>query len=171
VKPFWTTWKKIAVTILLAVIAFLLFGCSSPSPVPCDTTNEGQQTSVPFLEAQYHAYNESYFSNRLPAHVDIALDLGGDRMAETWCKDRDGQDCQIRFNMRYSAAERTSLEVLAHEMCHMKVWSKNLPQDKPEFQTQLQYDHNRIWRSCMVELDSAGLFRDIIIDNYDEEVR
>lgn len=167
---FWTFWKKAAVVVVLAVIAFLLFGCSDSMSSTSYSSLDGPEATVNFVHTNYRSYNDQYFHNQLPPNVDISLDLGGNAMAETYCLNDNGTDCTIRFNMHYSAAERVADENLLHEMCHIKVWSQTLPQNRPQLMDKLAYDHSRAWRACMEGLYVNGVFHDLIIDNYDKRV-
>ncbi len=171
-KKFWTIPMKIALTIALAVLFFWLFGCSCPQeinvvylPVPLSASGD---TDVQFLQSSYRNFNEQYFNNHLDKNTKISVELGGENMADTWCDNDDGTGCTIKFNLHYVASPRVGQSTLLHEMCHVKIWSKNLPQNRPEFTDQQHYDHGRLWRTCMLNLDSQGAFREINIDYYRE---
>lgn len=164
-KPFWTLPKKVVFTILLAVLAFWLFGCC-PS---VSTTSHGE-TDTAYLQQLFAIYNDQYFNNHLPKVPKIDTENGGPDMADSWCDDEQGTSCHISFNLHYTAAPRTSQAVLLHEMCHIKVWSKDLAKNKPAMMSESEYFHGHLWRSCMLSLDSEGAFREINIDYYQEEL-
>lgn len=170
-KVFWTTPKKIAITILLALLASALFGCASVSEqavrFPPRTENNGD-TDLDFLKKSYSAYNSGYFNDKLSKNTRISYDLGGLDMADTAC-DNNGDYCVMRFNPHYVAAPRVANGVMLHEMCHIKTWTKSLEADRPAMQDKSRYDHNKSWRSCMLELDMHDAFREINIDYYTEK--
>ena len=159
----------IILTILLAVLTSLLFGCSSPEPVSISEPSPvNGDTDVTYLKQLYKTYNEEFFNNHLPKDTEITTELGGvDDMANTWCKKDDGTACKIQFNLHYVAAPRSAQATLLHEMCHVRVWSKVLPDARPAIIDQNVYYHGRTWRSCMLAVDAAGAFRQINIDYYD----
>lgn len=171
-KAQWTTGKKVAITIILAVICWALFGCAespgaqSGGTFPSQTSTDTDQA---FLRKMYFNYNMTYFENKLPHDTVIKYDLGDGDQADTSCLGNDGTDCTIRFNPHFVAAQRNAEIVLLHEMCHIKVWSKTLIGDMPPSADRSRYDHGRVWRACMVQLDSQDAFRDIVIDYYGEK--
>lgn len=171
-KKFWTVWKQIAFTIMLAILAVVLFGCSPPSEkfvdVPLPSASNGE-TDAAYLQHLYEIYNEQYFQNHLDKAPKINIELTGNNMADTWCDNPDGTGCAIRFNMHYVAAPRVGQTTILHEMCHIKVWPQTFA-NQPLLPSTV-YDHGRSWRSCMLALDMQGAFRQINIDFYNEEVR
>ena len=146
---------KISTKIGIAVIAAILFFCA---------TQLFGDTSVSLLQRTYTAYNEQYFGDKLPKVDDVAisLDLHDDGFVATTDKGLDGEHFRIRFNMKYAAAEKFAQATLLHEMCHMKTWDKDR-----DFMGAWE-EHGKLWRSCMLTLDSEGAFRDLEIDNYRE---
>lgn len=154
------TRNKILLTIFLAVLAVWLFGCAQEhtSPVSATTILETNRVTTKYLETVYAAYNEEFFQNKLSPSTTIDL-LEEKDMASTLC---ENGVCNIKFNLRYVAARRTAAIVMLHEMCHIKVWNKEM-----DIFGQ-QVEHGKLWRSCMLELDAAGAFRELIIDNYSE---
>jgi hypothetical protein len=162
---------KIVLTILLGVIAFLLFGHApqqepSMPEVYVDTpvTTMGE-TDAAYLHQLYDTYNAVYFHDRLPKNIKIDLSEHTKRMASSFCHDDAGTNCEISYNERYTLAPRVADFTMLHEMCHIKVWST----DRDFFGVQI--DHGRLWRSCMLQIDMQGGFRQIIIDNYFEGPR
>jgi hypothetical protein len=169
---FWTLPKKIAFTVALGVIAWMLFGCGSrdkffPTPLPSTT---GGDTDAMYLQHLYATYNEQYFQNRLTLTPVITVDLTGPNEADTGCDGNDGTGCTIRFNLHYTAAPRTAQSVLLHEMCHIKVWKTHVSTDSFPPDPASEFYHDRSWRSCMLSLDAEGAFRVINIDYYREDV-
>jgi hypothetical protein len=155
-----TTREKVLLTILLAVIASWLSGCNSSSASTSD-----ELPNVAFFQQIYDTYNNQYFDNKLPKTVDIDLLEPNDKfMASTMC-DSIGVNCKIHFNMKYVSADRVARITMKHEMCHVKTWMKDMDS------LGMQVEHGKIWRSCMLQLDIQGAFRQDIIDGYVEEIR
>ena len=150
---------KILITILLAVLFWDLFGCAPEhTAVSATTILETNRVTVGYLETLYAVDNEAFFHNKLPPATTIDL-LEEKDMASTLC---ENGVCNIKFNLKYVAARRTVALVMLHEMCHIKVWNKEMDVFGQ------QVEHGKLWRSCMLELDAAGAFREILIDNYSE---
>jgi hypothetical protein len=171
---FWTTPKKIAFTIALAVIVWMLVGCNPyandkffPMPLPSPS---GGDTDAMYLQHLYATYNEQYFHNRLTTTPYITMDLANENEADTECTGDDGSGCTIRFNLHYVAAPRTAQSVLLHEMCHIKVWKTHISQAVFPPDSSSEFYHDRVWRSCMLSLDAEGAFRVINIDYYREDI-
>jgi hypothetical protein len=153
---------KIAIAILLAILFYLLTGCAEQPQVKTgvfDSANPpAPQTTIPYLEKDYRDYNEAYFQNRLPMNPRITLDESDEeRMASTRCN-VDGEDCTIRFNLKFVLAQRMASLTLLHEMCHVRAWKRELEVG--------ENSHGRSWRTCMTQLDTQSAFRHVIIDNY-----
>lgn len=167
-QKFWTTPKKIILTILLAVLWFQIFSCSArqADPLPSTMPSDSDAT-VPMAFSIYTEYNQQYFQDRLPHDIEIKTTDTPHTMAETGCND-EGQDCSIAINLKYVAAPRELRSALVHEMCHIKEWKKTLLSDKPENMDKDEWDHGRAWRACMLEADLHGVFREINIDYYHE---
>jgi hypothetical protein len=161
-----TTREKVLLTILLAVIASWLSGCCRPAPklehyvaVPAPTSGDGLPDAA-FFQKTYAIYNDAYFQNRLPKIIVIDLLEPNDKfMASTMCDDI-GVNCKMHFNLKYVSADRIAKITLKHEMCHVKTWMRDM-----DF-LGVQNDHGPIWRSCMLQLDMQGAFRQDIIDGY-----
>lgn len=172
---FWTTPKKIAITIALTVLVWMLFGCAYPShadilvETAAHATLNGD-TDAAFLQHEYASFNDQLFGNHLTKTPKIDIDLHNTDMADTTCTN-DGTDCTLSFNMRYVAAPRIAESILLHEMCHIKVWSKHLPPSGENPNPGSEFYHDRSWRACMLSLDSSGAFRQINIDFYHEDIR
>ena len=156
---------KILITIALAVIFFCLFGCTPPpcTPRPPQPLASGfGVTTQDYLERTYKIYNEQYFGNRLTKspRIDMSESYA---MATTMCHP-DGT-CSIQFNEKYIAAQRVADFTVLHEQCHIATWAM-------EFDSfGNQDEHGKLWRSCMLKLDAAGAFREIIIDHYTEGMK
>lgn len=165
---FWTLPKKIALTIMLAIIAWMLFGCSDDKffehPIP---TSANGDTDVTYLERLYATYNEQYFQKRLPLSVKIDIDNHTTNIADTVCN-QQATDCSISFNMKYAAAPRVAEAVMLHELCHIKLWEKHVSHDVFPPSSGSEFYHDSSWRSCMLSLDAQGAFRIINIDYYRE---
>jgi hypothetical protein len=158
-----STRAKFLLTVVLAVLWWLAFGCSTAPTVERERYAVppvifGDDTTLDYLQRLYPVYNEVYFDNKLPKDTVIDLSEAHD-MATTVC-DPSGTGCSIRFNLKYVAAPRTAQTTMLHEMCHIKTRSA-------EFAAVGSYNqHSKIWRSCMLTLDMQGAIRDILIDNY-----
>lgn len=107
------------------------------------------------LDVWYNDYNNHYFYGRLPHDVVIDYSESSQYMATT-SKMSDGR-FHIAFNEKYTAAERVAHLILLHEMCHVKTW------DDPDHSHE---NHGKMWRACMLELDTEGAFRAELIDGY-----
>ena|SRR5208337_305062 len=156
------TRDKILLAIVLAFLVSWLFGCGKqdcPVSAPSSTTGE---TDTAYLERVYRTYNDGYFQNRLTQTPKIDMDES-QNMATTICKE-DGS-CFMHFNFHYVAAPRVARYVMLHEMCHIKTWDKDMQKIGGNWE---QVDHGKVWRSCMLQLDAEGAFREILIDNYEE---
>ncbi len=152
--------KKALITIALAVLAWWLFGCGGGPELPSTPTVANDAVTVDYLEKLYATDNEEFFRNKLPKNPRIDL-LEEQYMASTVCSD-DGKDCVVKFNLKYVAARRVADFTILHEMCHIKTWGK----DVDDFGQEIV--HGKLWRSCMLQIDQRGAFREILIDNYRE---
>ncbi len=133
---------------ILAVLIILAMGMPAQQPRPF--------YSVGFLQAVYAAYNEAYFCNTLPKEVVLDFSLhNSDRIAQTTHLQMFGP-FRISFNKDFAKAERVQELFLLHEMCHIKTWK----------QGENNNDHGSDWQACMVTVDAADGFRDILIENY-----
>jgi hypothetical protein len=150
------TRTKVLILIALAILFSWLFGCapSREHYVPVMST-AGGDTSVEYLQQLYITYNYGYFHNRLPTNVTIDLNEKTD-MASTSCKN---DACVLSFNPKYVAAPRVADFTMLHEQCHVKTWGLDE-----------KHAHGKVWRACMIQLDMEGAFRQIIIDDYREEM-
>lgn len=142
---------------VLLLVTLLLAGCGQ-TPAPCVPSPSPYPTvTVEYLERLYAIDNDTYFHNKLTRNIRVELSEEKD-MATVMCYENG--TCLIKFNPRYAAAERVADFTMLHEMCHIKVWGKEVDG------LGQQVDHGKVWRSCMLQLDSADAFREIIIDNY-----
>jgi hypothetical protein len=161
------TRDKILLTIFLAVLAVWLFGCEKrPNRehyVSVPSVSSGE-VNVSYLEGVYPSFNEGYFHNKLLKNPKIDM-LEEMYMASTMCHEDGG--CVIHFNPKYVLAPRTAQLVMLHEMCHIETWSTDVVTFGGKTE---QADHGKVWRSCMLRLDMEGAFREIIIDNYGNEM-
>ncbi len=103
---------------------------------------------------------EGLFQNKLPKDSEINLFEETD-MASTMCQD-DGTGCVVKFNLKYVLARRVAEFTMLHEQCHIKIWNKELDSSGQ------QVEHGKVWRTCMLQLDATGAFREILIDGYSE---
>lgn len=166
---------KIAITVLLAILASWLLGCGAPEPEPClqipfqgpvsHTYAQDGDTDLVYLQNDFRKFNQQYFQNRLK-NVLISLSDNIPDMATTECMP-DGDNCKMKFNLKYVLAPRIADQTMLHEMCHVKMWTREA---KEVDVFGVPKDHGKAWRSCMLQLDMVGAFREVIIDNYREEV-
>lgn len=157
---------KLFLTIAAAIACSYLLGCQKLPPPDAPTPATAPfQVDVPYLEKMYREYNEAFFQNKLTKTPKITLDETT-AMATTNCSP-DG-DCDLKFNLKYVAALRVSNIILLHEMCHVKTWNTDF-----KWMTGIRYndDHGKNWRTCMLQLDQTGVFRENIIDDYHESVK
>jgi hypothetical protein len=170
-----TTREKILITILLGVLYSWLLGCGKS---PEHSTRHEHFVYTPasasgiadaaHLKSVFAVYNDEYFQGRLETPEIDMLEPDQNNMASTLCKNDTagvGLNCIIHFNPHYVIAPRTGDETLLHEMCHIKTWNK----DVDDLGGQIA--HGRNWRSCMLQLDMQGAFRQLIIDNYKEDMK
>jgi SprT-like family protein len=164
------TRDKVLLTILLAALCWFLFGCEKTQPCAylgrehfvTAPLSESSETDLPYLRHLYKTYNEDYFHNHL--QKDTKIDMDEEKyMATTDCKSW-GVGCRISFNLKYTRAHRVADFTMLHEMCHMKAWMKEMDGFGQ------QVEHGKVWRGCMLQLDAEGAFREIIIDNYREDM-
>lgn len=161
------TRDKIILVILLAVLSSWLFGCNREHSVPAPAlVPKFGRVDTAYMRVLYTTYNDAYFQNRLPKNTVVdMLEPNPDYMASTTC---DNDACEIHFNQDYVVAARTAKLTMLHEMCHVKTWGK----DETTFgEVTEQIQHGRRWRSCMLELDAEGANREILIDNYHEDIQ
>jgi predicted SprT family Zn-dependent metalloprotease len=158
------TSTKVLLTIAAAVVVWLLLGCAgkehfveTPSPATSDGTADAA-----YLQNLYAIYNEQYFRNRLTKTPTIDMFLTGNNMATSYCN--GAGTCALHFNEKFTLAPRVADQILLHEMCHIKTWDA----DKDDFGQHV--GHGKMWRGCMLQLDMQGAFRQIIIDNYSEDM-
>jgi hypothetical protein len=83
--------------------------------------------------------------------------------AGTKCKD-NGTDCFMMFSPAYNLAPRDANLHELHEMCHIKTWVDD--QQKLILGPEELTRHGKHWRSCMIDLDNQGAFRNVLIDFY-----
>lgn len=162
------TRTKIFLAVGLAILAAWLLGCQGPSREHYVSTPSitGDEVNVAYLEKTYASYNDGYFQNKLTKTPKIDFqEPTKNYMATTMCHD-DGS-CSIHFNLKYTIAPRNASVTLLHEMCHIETWETDVVKFAGETE---QADHGKVWRACMLRLDAEGAFREIIIDNYAEEM-
>lgn len=156
---------KILLTVVLAVVVWMILGCCKGPEhfVPVPSATNGINTA--YLERLYQTYNEGYFHNRLAKTPVINVDEHDPNyMATTIC---DEEKCKIQFNTVFITGARVAEFTMLHEMCHVKTWKQEVQEIGGKV---VQIDHGKVWRSCMLTLDAEGAFREIIIDNYKEDM-
>jgi len=162
--PFWTTPKKIALTVVLAILFWFLSGLFIPKEVSYarpDLLNGSGHTDLAYIKKSFAQYDETHFQGRLKERV-VSIDLNEiypDFMGSTHC-DEEGKNCEMHFNLELVLAPRSADLVLLHEMCHVKTWNHDI---YPEGG---MIEHGPSWRACMLQVDQAGEFRRILIDGY-----
>ena len=164
-----TTREKILITVLLGALCSWLFGCGNQEHYVSIPSPANGITDAAYLERLYPIYNEAYFQNRLTKTPVIDMfEESPDNMADTMCQgvlSTGGTDCMIHFSDKFTLAPRVADFTLLHEMCHIKMWRKDVDS------LGQQIEHGRSWRGCMVQLDTEGAFRQILIDNYVKEIQ
>lgn len=152
--------KWLLAILVLFIWAWFLAGCGSKNEEHASIVIISQpEVTIPYLKNLYAQDNERYFQNRLPSDPSIGM-TEKLFMASTMCEDGS---CTLEFNPKYVAAFRVADFTMLHEMCHIKTWGQEI---NPA--TGKEFIHGKIWRTCMLQLDAAGAFREIIIDNYNE---
>lgn len=137
------TSHKILITIILAVLAVLLFGFSWPHRTDHRPT-EGH------LKADYLEYNEKYFYGGLPTSTEIKIvDLGAwDHMAEV---NQDGAGkWHIRIDAYDHPTEKQADMSVIHEMCHIE--------DEINKRNEGLDSHSGPFQACMVRVADLGGF-------------
>jgi hypothetical protein len=140
------TRTKIAIAIILAL---LYFAVQNGFP---RSQSEEYDVTLAELQAAYSTYNITEFNGDLPG--DTLIDFNEhdkDNMATTALL-TDGK-FHLSFNRKYVTGVRIMNMTMLHEMCHVKTYGN---------------EHGLIWQSCMLDLDRAGVFREILIDGYHE---
>lgn len=138
---------KVIIVILLAIVCFELtqrYGVPSPS---------GQTSN---LDNTYRSLNSQYFQDRLPADTIVDWSETGSTNMATTFRMSDGR-FHIALNERYLKAERVLALTMLHEQCHIKNFQE----------AEAGQEHGPRWRTCMLELDLQGAFRNQLIDGYD----
>jgi len=140
---------RVLITIGLAVLCSRWVQlCGAPIP----TTGA---LSVSQLRQAYEEFNEEYFANSLPK--DTVVDYGeydfNDMASTQRLPDRR---FHIALNESYTGGARVARLMILHEDCHIKTW------------LQEPAKHGKLWRSCMLQLDLQGAFREQLIDGYRE---
>ena len=142
-----TGWKSLTLASLVALCSYLVQSRGVPSPTAA--------LSVAQLQTTYDAFNEEYFANSLPKNTVVDYDeYDDDFMATTQVI--SGKRFHIALNENYTGGARNARLVLLHEQCHIKTWGQDRDQ------------HGKLWRSCMLQLDMQGAFREQLIDGYRE---
>jgi hypothetical protein len=160
--------KKLFIVLALVLCGWWMLGCGSESPTPSVATVPVAvipEVDISYLTNLYAEDNERYFQNRLPKDPSIViLDKKDRNMATSSCQE-DG--CVLEFNIRYTAAFRVAAFTMLHEQCHIKTGTQE-KQINPT--TGKPFVHGKVWRTCMLQLDAQGAFREIIIDNDTESM-
>lgn len=163
-----TTTQKVLLTILIAMVVALLCG-SGPHwrehLVEIEAPHNATYTpDVDWYQRMFVIYNREYFHGRLNLPTIHSQEIAGfQNEATTECKD-DGTNCVLEFSPIFNAAPRDAAQHLLHEMCHVKTWTED--QNKLILGADELTRHGKHWRGCMLELDNAGGWRNIIIDFY-----
>jgi hypothetical protein len=143
-------------TYLNALFLSLLIGTCIYAVQMCGAApNPEAALTVTQLQQTYAAFNEEYFNNSLPK--DAVVDYGerDNHFMATTQTLPDGR-FHIAMNKDYVGGARHARLTLLHEQCHIKTWQREV------------VEHGRLWRSCMLQLDMAGAFREQLIDGYRE---
>lgn len=111
------------------------------------------------LKNLYDMNNERYFGHKLPTDTVVDWGESDDKYMATTDKMSDGR-FHVAFNGNWTRGDQTTEFVMLHEMCHVKLWDG----------TQKGTEHGPKWRACMLELDSMGAFREILINEYKENL-
>lgn len=111
------------------------------------------------LKKLYDMNNEQYFGHRLPTDAVVDWGEADDKYMATTDVMSDGR-FHVAFNENWTRGDQTVEFVMLHEMCHVKLWDG----------TTKGTEHGPRWRACMLELDSAGAFREIFINEYQEKM-
>ena len=138
---------KVIIVILLAIVCFeLTQKYGAPAKIG----------SIGNLDAIYNSLNVQYFGNSLPKDTVVDWsETGSTNMATTY-KLQDGR-FHIALNEQYLKAERVLALTMLHEQCHIKTFTE----------AEAGQEHGARWRTCMLELDLQGAFRNQLIDGYD----
>ena len=150
--------KKLFIVLALVLCGWWMLGCGSNEKRAATSILVPEVTTA-YLKNLYAIDNERYFQNSLPKDPDIDM-TEKLYMASTVCEDGS---CVLKFNPRYTSAFRIADFTMLHEQCHIKTWGMEIDPI-----TKKEVVHGKVWRSCMLQLDAAGAFREIIIDNYSE---
>lgn len=142
---------KIAVLVIIAAVAWFLV----EQYVFGEPLTRTQRLMV--LETTYATNNRDYFGGKLTQDVSITMvpglknDRGQDLYGSTTCfKTEQGMHCDIRLDTVYNFGIETAILTLNHEMCHVSLQGKSLPDS-----------HGAEFQSCMQEGAAMGEFKDV----------
>ena len=146
-------WRLLLIVILAALWALLwdFFPGVHLYGEPARASGVNQK----YLEKSYADFNAQYFKERLPKDVIIDYELHDSEFMALTQREGSGR-FRITFNPYYLTAERNADLTMLHEQCHVKNWGD---------------EHGNKWRSCMIQLDLAGAFREQLIDSYQEKMK
>lgn len=146
------TRHKIAVVIILALLYWAVISSLERDASAGKTSSYGM--TVKQLRAKYDENNDRFFDGKLPKNVVIDYkNTDPDSMAAT---SMTGDVFSISFNPEFSNSPRIDMLVLLHEQCHIRTWAE-------------YSKHGPEWRTCMLAVDAAGGFRELLIDGYKEK--
>ncbi len=146
--------KRWLVLFIIAMAGLFFYFEHRRDEVTVVHSQEKTVVTVEELQATYRTYNLTEFGGKLPTDTIIDFDeKDPDNMAST-SQEADGQ-FHISFNHKFVAGVRVMNLTMLHEQCHIATWGNK---------------HGREWRACMLKLDAAGVFREIIIDGYRETI-
>jgi SprT-like family len=113
------------------------------------------------LKAHFKADNDEFFNGALPGNVEFNYEERNPQYEASTLKEKDGH-YRISLNPVYATSQRHIDYLLLHELCHVKTW------DESTRHTDIWGDkmHGPKWQACMLQIDAAGGFRRLLIDNY-----
>lgn len=150
----WENRWRLLLTVVLAVLWALLWDFFPGVNLHREPAKAGA-VSQSSLKKSYQNYNAQYFEDKLPKDSAIDYDLSDPNFMATTMLASDGK-FHLSFNRYYITADRVADLIMLHEMCHIKNWDDG---------------HGRKWRSCMINLDLQGAFREELIDSYTEKMK
>jgi hypothetical protein len=112
------------------------------------------------LAGCYAEFNTQYYDGKLPKDTVIELTSKQIFVAQTSRVTTYGNVISthflIRINTDYATEGVFEVAVLAHEMCHVKVWDE-------------ETTHGNVWENCMFDLSKKNFYENVFILTYSRE--
>jgi len=148
--------KRWILVIILLVGLFVYLEHNESIEAPCVTNSAGRLVSIQEIHNIYNSYNITEFGGKLPQDVMIDFDEKDPENMGTTSRTNDGR-YRISFNPAYVTGLRTTTLSTLHEMCHISAG--------------IEENHGPNWQVCMLKLDADDVWREIILDGFQGQVK